>query len=34
VIGIPDGKVDETDVAAFEQEQARYQALIGAMEGK
>jgi hypothetical protein len=34
VLGIPDGKVDETDVAAFEQELARYQALVAAVEGR
>jgi hypothetical protein len=33
VLGIPDGKVDETDVAAFEDELARYQALVAAMQG-
>jgi len=33
VIGIPDGKVDDTDVAAFEQELARYQALCAAVYG-
>ncbi|MBP7051701.1 MAG: hypothetical protein KBE65_11850 [Phycisphaerae bacterium] len=33
VVGIPDGKVDETDVAAFEQEQARVEALWALVYG-
>ena len=33
VIGIPDGKVDGNDVAAFQQELARYQALVAAVYG-